>query len=225
MLLQIADILDKPTLSAIRDALAPETLWAKGATTASGRAKAVKNNHQARPDAPAVKGVLEKVRKALFASPVFTSAARPAEIARLMINRYGDGMAYGRHTDAPYIDDVRTDLSFTLFLNDPQDYGGGELIIDAAGAEDVIKLPAGAMVLYPATSIHRVEAVTRGTRLAAIGWIKSRVKSPAHRALLFDLDRAMTALSAARHRGAPPGDDTFDQLLNIKHNLLREFGE
>ena len=225
MLLQIADILDQQTIAAMRDALAGDDVWINGKETAFGRARAAKTNQQALAENPNVRGVLEKSRQAILDARVVRSAAQPEKIARLIVNRYGAGMAYGAHTDAPYIDGIRTDLSFTLFLSEPEEYDGGELIVDTVGAEDSIKLPAGAMALYPSTSVHRVETVSSGERIAIVGWIKSRIKSPSRRALLFDLDRAITELAAARHEKSPPVDATMDRLTNVKNNLLRDFGD
>ncbi|MEZ5895902.1 MAG: Fe2+-dependent dioxygenase [Parvularculaceae bacterium] len=219
MLLQIADILDRPAIEAIREALADDRHWTDGAATAKGRARAAKNNLQAA-ETPETKGVLETIRFAVWSHDLVRSAAQPAKFARVMINRYGEGMRYGDHVDAPYIDGVRTDVSFTLFLADPEEYDGGELVIDTAGAEDRIKLPAGALVLYPATSIHRVETVTRGARICAVGWIKSRIRSAEQRAMLFEIERLNADLAVIE---AP--DAVRDRAANLKNNLLRAFGE
>lgn len=220
MLLQIADVLDRPTLAAIRDALASPSLWEDGGATAKGRARAAKNNLQARLCDPAAKGVSETIAAAVLANDTIRAAALPAAIARLMLNRYDESMEYGAHVDAPYIEGVRTDLSFTLFLSDPGDYDGGALAIDSAGAEDEIKLPAGSLVLYPSSYLHRVERVTRGSRLAAVGWIRSRVRSAERRAMLFELESALADLAAA---GAPVA--VRDRLANLRNNLIRDFGE
>ncbi|MEE2691719.1 MAG: Fe2+-dependent dioxygenase [Pseudomonadota bacterium] len=220
MILQIADILDRSALAAVREALSGEAIWEDGGATAKGRARAAKNNLQARPSAPAAKGAMEMISAAILANETLRAAALPDRIARLMINRYDEGMEYGAHVDAPYIDGVRTDLSFTLFLGDPSDYDGGALVIDSAGAEDEIKLPAGSLVLYPSTFLHRVERVARGSRLAAVGWIRSRVRSTERRAMLFDLERSLAELAAA---GAPAS--VRDRLANLRNNLIRDFGD
>jgi PKHD-type hydroxylase len=149
-----------------------------------------------------------------------STAAQPAALARLMLNRYGEGMEYGAHVDAPYIDGVRTDLSFTLFLSDPASYEGGALVIDSAGAEDALKPPAGTLALYPSSFVHRVEKVTRGERLAAVGWVKSRIRSHEHRMMAFELDRIAADIAAI---GAP--GDLRDRLLNLRNNFLRTFGD
>ena len=220
MIVQVENVLSAVEVDAICDALRDEALWAEGGATASGRARCVKRNHQAKGDDPTVKGVVARISEAVAANPVIKAAAAPERFARLLLSRYGPGMEYGPHVDAPYIDGARTDVSFTLFLSDPETYDGGALVIDGAGSEDCIRLPAGALVLYPSTSLHRVERVTRGARLAAVGWIKSRVKLAEHRAMVFDLTTAIADLDA----GAAPGA-VRDRLANVRNNLLRTFGE
>ena len=220
MLLQIADILQDHEYQAIADAVSDDGLWRDGRDTAKGQARAVKSNQQADRTAAIVKGVSAKIEKALRANAVFVAAAQPASFGRMMVNRYRDGMAYGDHVDAAYVDGLRTDISFTVFLNDPDSYEGGALVIDHAGYEDAIKGPAGSVVLYPSTAVHRVEAVTKGERLACIGWVKSRVKSPEHRGLIFDVE---TSLAELRKCNAPAA--TINRLANVRNNLLRTFGE
>lgn len=219
MTLQIANVIDAALIDAVREATDAPGFWSDGRETARGRAKAAKANEQALSSGPA-KGVLETLARAVMENETVRSAAQPAALARIMLNRYGEGMEYGAHVDAPYIDGVRTDLSFTVFFSAPEEYDGGELVIDAAGAEDFVKLPAGALVLYPSTSLHRVARVTRGRRLAAVGWIKSRVRRAEDRATLFELDRIGADLAAT---GAP--GDVRDRLANIRNNLLRRWGE
>ena len=215
MILQIAGILDDGALAAILETLAAEGAWVDGRATAKGRAREAKTNQQAAPS-PATRPTLALIERAIFSNAVFQSGAQPAALARLMLNRYREGMAYGAHVDAPYIDGVRTDLSFTLFLSDPQTYDGGDLVIDSAGAEDWVKPPAGTLVLYPSTFVHRVEKVTRGERLAAVGWVKSRLRSAEHRAMAFELERLGADLAAA---GTPA--DIRDRLQNLRNNFLR----
>jgi PKHD-type hydroxylase len=220
MILQIADVLKPHEAAALRESLAEDSLWIDGAATAKGRARAAKNNQQARSDAPAVKAALSMASEAVLGCSVVKAAAEPERLARLLFSRYGAGMEYGPHVDAPYIDGTRTDLSFTLFLSEPEQYGGGALVIDAAGSEDFVRLPAGSLVLYPSTSLHRVEPVTRGRRLAAVGWIKSRVRSAEHRAVLFDLATAIADLDA----GGAPGL-VRDRLSTVRNTLLRLWGD
>ncbi len=219
MLLQIADVLDQGALGAVRDALASEDVWIDGRATAAGRAREAKRNQQAAPTSKA-KAALALIERAVVSHPVFQSAAQPAAIARLMLNRYGEGMAYGAHVDAPFIDGVRTDLSFTLFLSAPETYDGGELIIDSAGAEDRLKPSAGTLALYASSFVHRVETVTRGERIAAVGWVKSRIRSAEHRAMAFELDRLGADLAALN-----TPDNLRDRFDNLRNNFLRSFGD
>jgi PKHD-type hydroxylase len=219
MILQIANVLDEGALAAIRETLNEPALWIDGRATAAGRARDAKANQQAAPT-EATRAALALIERAVLAHPVFQSAAQPAALARLMLNRYGEGMEYGAHVDAPYIDGVRTDLSFTLFLSDPASYEGGALVIDSAGAEDALKPPAGTLALYPSSFVHRVEKVTRGERLAAVGWVKSRIRSHEHRMMAFELDRIAADIAAI---GAP--GDLRDRLLNLRNNFLRTFGD
>ncbi len=219
MLLQIANVIDAVLIEAILEAAAADEFWADGRNTAKGRAKSVKSNLQALSPGPA-KGVLDKLSRAVLDNETIRSAAQPAAVARIMLNRYDEGMEYGPHVDAPYIDGIRTDLSFTLFLSNPGDYSGGDLVIDSAGAEDRVKLPAGSLVLYPSTSLNRVERVTRGARIACVGWIKSRIRSQDERNVLFELDRLGVDLGAI---GAPGA--IRDRLANVRNNLLRRWGD
>ncbi|MGE0183271.1 MAG: Fe2+-dependent dioxygenase [Parvularculaceae bacterium] len=223
MLLQIENVIDRAVVEAALEAAAAPGFWTDGRATAKGRARAVKSNEQALGGGPA-KGVLEMLARSILDHETVQSAAQPAALARIMLNRYGEGMEYGAHVDAPYVDGVRTDLSFTLFLTDPADYDGGDLVIDSAGAEDFVKLPAGSLVLYPSTSLHRVTKVTRGARIACVGWIKSRVRSAEQRALLFDLDRIGADLAAVGAGNSAMGD-IRDRLANVRNNLLRRWGE
>ncbi len=219
MILQIAEILDAGALGALREMLGDTDIWIDGRATAAGRAREVKNNQQAGPSGKAAQA-LSLIERAILGNEVFRSAAQPAALARLMLNRHGEGMEYGAHVDAPFIDDVRTDLSFTLFLSDPQAYEGGALIIDSAGAEDALKPAAGTLVLYPSTSLHRVTRVTRGERIAAVGWVKSRLRNAEHRAMAFELERIGADLAGL---GAPA--DLRDRLQNLRNNFLRAFSD
>lgn len=219
MILQIAELLDAGMLDALRETLSDKDVWIDGRATAAGRARAMKHNQQAAPGGKAAPA-LALIERAILENEIFKSAAQPAALARLILNRYGEGMGYGAHVDAPFIDGVRTDLSFTLFLSDPTAYDGGALIIDSAGAEDAIKPPAGTLALYPSGFVHRVEPVTRGERLAAVGWVKSRIRSAEHRALAFEMDRIGADLAAG---GAT--DELRDRLQNLRNNLLRAFAD
>lgn len=220
MLFQIARILKPTECKAIAEALSDDHLWLDGKATAMGAARLAKQNLQADPKTTVVKGVLAKVEKALCANAVFKAAAQPARFGRLMINRYETGMSYGDHVDAPYINDIRSDLSFTVFLSDPDTYDEGALIIEGAGQQTAIRGPLGSAVLYPSTAVHRVEAVTHGERLACVGWVRSRVKASDHRAILYDLE---TVIADLNQLDTPVG--IRNRLNNVRNNLLRNFGE
>ena len=219
-MLMIADILTTPECGAIRAALDNGEIWGDGGSTAAGAARAAKYNEQADPTAAAVKGVVAKIKKALNANQTFMSATIPDRFIRSIINRYEEGMEYGAHVDAPYIDGARSDISFTLFLSDPDDYEGGELIIERPGHDDSVKGPAGSVVVYSSDSVHRVNQVKHGSRLACVGWIKSRVKAVVDREILFELSGVAADLKAV---GAP--GETLRRLNNARNNLFRRFGE
>lgn len=176
-------------------------------------------------DAPAVKGALAKIEKALRAHPVFCSAARPRAITKLLVSRYESGMTYGRHVDDALMGGRRSDLSFTLFLSEPESYEGGELVIERSEGERGVKLPAGQLVLYPSRTLHRVEPVRAGVRLAAVGWIESQVRSGEQREILFDLDRSIELLRGAGAEGGAAQEEALDLLLKTRSNLLRDWIE
>lgn len=220
MILEIGDVLDPARCAAIVESLGAEALWRDGAETASGRASRVKNNLQADRAALETKAASEMITRAVLSHPIIASAAIPDRMVRLLISRSASGMGYGDHVDAAYIDGFRTDLSFTLFLSDPSTYDGGELTLLGAGSVDSIKLSAGALALYPSTMVHRVETVRRGVRLAAVGWIRSRVPRQEARSAIFEFDQICSFLEA---NGAPA--DALDRLQNVKNNLLRLHGE
>jgi PKHD-type hydroxylase len=220
MLLQIANILSAEECRVITDALSPDGLWLDDKSTAKGEARAVIENQQANRENPKVRGVISLIEEKIANNPVVIAAAQPEAFVGLTLNRYRNGMSYGAHVDAPYMLGQRTDLSFTVFLNSPESYEGGELVIENAGHDDAVRGAAGSAVLYPSKSVHRVEPVTSGARLACVGWIKSRVRSAENRALLYELE---TVLADLRSAGAPL--PVYNRLLNVKNNLLRTFGE
>lgn len=212
----IDTIFAAPTIDAIRDALAQEGLFEDGAKTASGAAKAVKSNLQARKGDAVVKRASDMVRETLEQNSDFQAAALPAKFARITFSRYTAGMSYGTHVDNAFINGVRTDLSFTLFLSDPDSYRGGELIIKRHDGDEAVKLPSGALYLYPSDTLHSVAPVEEGERLAAVGWVQSRVRLEEHRAVLFDLDRTLRQL--------PKTEDAEPlrlNLLRVRNSLLR----
>lgn len=197
MILCIADVLDAPMLAALRHELASDDTFVDGRKTAGWHAREVKRNEQADGTRGAVREWRETVGERIRRHPLFQMAARPARMTPVRFSRYRAGMHYGNHVDDPVMGGerpLRTDLSFTLFLEPPEDYDGGELVTDTSAGEQRYKLPAGAMILYPSSTLHRVEPVTRGQRLAAIGWVQSQVRDPAAREILFDLDTARRQL-------------------------------
>ena len=192
MILAIADVLSAADLEAVRGGLASAT-FVDGKATAGWSARLVKSNLQAGPG-PEVERLRALVEARLLAHPVCALATRPKAIIGPLFSRYRPGHAYGTHVDDALIGGVRTDVSFTLFLCDPDSYEGGDLIIETTSGEEAFKLPAGSLVTYPATTLHRVAPVTRGERLAAAGWVRSFIRDAGQRELLFDLETARRRL-------------------------------
>lgn len=219
MLIRIANLFDAATLDALQSTLGDPGLFVDGRQTAGWHARQVKRNLQARRGG-VVDDALAKVEAALLAHEVFVAAARPKAIVRLLISRYEPGMTYGTHVDDALMGGVRTDLSFTLFLCEPESYGGGALVIDDAYGERAVKLPAGELFLYPSTTLHRVEPVTEGVRLAVVGWVRSFVRDGERREVLFDLDTALR--SVHQSEGKTP---LFDLLAKTRTNLLRMWAD
>lgn len=225
MLLHIPDVLDKARVAELRGALDAGP-WADGGASAGPQAAAVKRNFQYSTASPRFAELSGVVAAALERHPLFVSAALPSRILPPMFNRYENGGSYGDHIDnASQIDRrdgsrVRTDLSVTVFLSAPDDYDGGELVVeDTYGAHEV-KLPAGDAILYPASSLHRVEPVTRGVRIASFLWVQSLVRDTAERTMLFELDMNLLRLRA--HHGNAP---ELVALTGHYHNLLRRWSE
>jgi PKHD-type hydroxylase len=221
MLLQIPDVLTVDELRDAREHLAGAT-WIDGRETAGSQARQVKHNQQLDAQGVPARALQALVLQAVQRHPVFFSAALPKRVLPPMFNRYaGEGNHYGDHVDQAIRypaggERLRTDLSCTLFLSDPADYDGGELVIEDLFGPRRVKLPAGHLVLYPGTSVHRVEPVTRGARMASFFWIESLVRSHEQRRLLYDLDMNLMRL---RQR---VGDVTETvALAGTYHNLLR----
>ena len=225
MLLSIPDVLSPDEITALR-ALLDQGVWRDGRATAGGQAIHAKQNEQLRTDSEAAQTALERVLQALNRSALFFSAALPHRIFPPQFNRYsGETNTYGNHVDGAVMhtartgDKVRSDVSCTLFLTDPSDYDGGELVIQDTYGEQRIKLPAGHMVVYPSTSVHRVDPVTRGARISSFFWIQSMVRNDEQRRLLFDLDMNLLRL---RQQGESP---VTVGLTGTYHNLLRMWAE
>lgn len=225
MIVRIASVLSADELPAIRARLASGA-WDDGRLTAGFQSAQVKANLQLRQNDPVAREAGDAVLSALERSPLFVSAALPHHVFPPLFNRYGPGMSFGNHVDnavrqipgTPHR--LRTDVSATLFLNAPEEYDGGELIVEDTFGTHSIKLAAGDLVVYPASSLHRVSPVTRGVRQAAFFWIQSMVRDDRARALLFDLDSSIRDLTAT---GADR--DSLVRLTHCYHNLLRRWAE
>jgi PKHD-type hydroxylase len=219
MILCIGEILTPIELAEI-GSLAEKIRFVDGRSTAGWAARGVKDNLQAAADDPLAAALLARLRRRLEAHPVFAIAARPRRFGPLLLSRYEAGMGYGRHVDDAIMGEARSDLSFTLFLADPGSYEGGELVVESPAGEQSFKLEAGHLVLYPSTTLHRVEPVRRGVRLAAVGWVQSLVRDPGRRELLFELDTARRRLFEQGGK-----DEVFDLVDKSLRNLLRMWAE
>lgn len=207
-------------------ALLADAPWADGRATAGYQSAAVKRNEQLPERHPLTQQLQEIVEGGLAASLLFQSAALPAHIFPPLFNRYTSGHDFGTHVDnairqAPGGAALRTDLSATLFLADPASYAGGELEIEDGSASHRFKLAAGSMLLYPATTLHRVTPVTRGARLASFFWVQSLVADASRRAILFDIDLGIQSL---RPRVGDQ-DPALVALTGAYHNLLRQWAQ
>ncbi|MGE0151387.1 MAG: Fe2+-dependent dioxygenase [Reyranellaceae bacterium] len=219
MIVFIGELLAQDQVERLRE-LMEQTRFVDGRETAGQLARQVKRNNQVDSDDERLPEMRRIVADALEKNRLFYSAARPKHVKPPMFSRYVPGMEYGNHVDDAIMAGMRTDLSFTLFLSTPESYDGGELVIDSTAGEQDIKLPAGSAVLYPSTSLHRVAPVTRGERLAAVTWIRSFIRDPARREILFDLDRVQDALIG---RGGKTLE--VDLLAKTQSNLLRLWAE
>ena len=224
MLLQIENVLSSVQIAECREALRTQT-WVDGRITAGRQSARTKRNLQVAQDEPVARRLGEMILDALGSHPTFVSAALPLRIFPPLFNRYDEGMSFGGHVDnairSSGLARFRTDVSATLFLTDPTDYDGGELIVEDAYGEHAVKLSAGDMILYPATSVHRVASIRRGSRWAALFWAQSMVRADAQRSLLFDLDNAIQAMSIK----VGQGDPAVISLTGAYNNLLRMWAE
>lgn len=227
MLLHIPDILTRDEVTRLRRAL-DAAAWADGRETVGVQGARVKHNEQLPDDSPLKRELGGVILAALERSPLYFAAALPRRTVPPRFNRYRGGGEYGFHVDGSVMllgrgadrDYVRSDLSCTLFLCEPEEYDGGELIISDTYGEHEVKLPAGDLVLYPSSSLHRVAPVTRGARLASFFWVQSLVRDPAQRRLLFEMDASIERL---RQTGADA--EAVLQLSGVYHNLLRQWAE
>jgi PKHD-type hydroxylase len=225
MLLRIPELLTPEALQRCR-AIIEAADWADGGITAGSQSAQVKNNRQLPEDAQASRAARSIVVEALGKSALFMTGALPKKTFPPLFNRYdGSANAFGNHIDNAIRTSaggawVRTDLSATLFLSDPDTYDGGELVVEDTFGEQSIKLAAGDMILYPSSSVHRVQPVTRGTRLACFFWIESMVRDDAQRRVLFDLDMSILTLRGSEGDSAP-----VVRLTGVYHNLLRMWAD
>jgi PKHD-type hydroxylase len=223
MLLSIPDVLDANQVRHCRAAL-ESAEWVDGKVTAGFQSARAKDNAQVPEGHPVARRCGDMIVTALGRTPLFISAALPLRVFPPLFNRYRGGQAFGNHIDnavrqvpgTPHR--IRTDLSATLFLSDPDEYEGGELVVQDTYGAHAVKLPAGQMILYPASSLHHVRPVTRGARIGSFFWIQSMVADDAERTILFDLDSSIRALSM----DIPDSPDIV-RLTGIYHNLIRRW--
>ena len=215
MIRQFDDILSQEQLMCL-NALLEKAVFSDGAATAGAAARRVKNNLQAKVGQPGLDEARALFGEAVLQNKAFRDFALPLRIVPPLFSRYETGMRYGEHTDNALMGSVRTDLALTLFLNPPDAYDGGELVIDADRESRSIKLAAGSAIVYSASSLHRVEPVTRGCRQVCVTWIQSMVRDAGQREIITDLD---IALGHARH-SAPDVRETL-LLAKVRANLLR----
>lgn len=224
MMLHVPQVLDRDQVRRMRAALDAAD-WIDGRGTAGAQSASAKHNQQLAGAAPLARQLGEQVLRALAASPLFYAAALPRRFVPPLFNRYQGGGSYGMHVDASVHvlaggDSLRTDLSCTLFLTEPEDYDGGELVVaDTYGTHEV-KLPAGDLILYPSTSLHRVEPVTRGARVSSFFWLQSLVRDDAERHMLFELDQTIQKL-----RGRHGDNEEVLALTALYHNLVRRWAD
>jgi PKHD-type hydroxylase len=225
MLITIPDVLTSQQLSQARQALASAD-WVDGRVTAGHQSARAKNNLQLAEGTPVAQQLGDMILQALGQNSLFISAALPMKVFPPLFNSYAGGHSFGTHVDNAIrhvkgsSHRVRSDLSATLFLTAPEDYDGGELIIEDTYGTHSVRLPLGHMVLYPSSSLHRVEPITRGRRVSSFFWVQSMIRSDAQRTLLFDLDNATQRVNRDL-----PSNPAAVQLTGIYHNLLRQWAE
>ncbi len=226
MLICIPDVLSKADVAEFR-AVMDAVEWEDGRSTAGAQSAEVKKNEQLPPNGEVSRKLGERVIRALTANPLFVSAAIPLHIFPPLFNRYGVGHRFGVHVDNAVRGDhltgtrIRTDLSVTLFLSEPDEYDGGELVVEDYYGSHEVKLPAGQLVLYPATSLHTVTPITRGVRVASFFWLQSMIRDAHARSMIFDLDTAIQGLVERLGRNDPE----VVKLSGLYHNLIRYWAE
>lgn len=236
MLLRIPQVLQPDELAQVRQLILTAD-WADGRITAGSQSGTVKNNRQLPEELPAAQQARHLVSVALARNPMFVTGALPKSVYPPLFNRYGGGHDtnhFGNHIDnavrthAATARHVRTDISCTLFLSEPASYDGGELVVQDTYGEQRIKFDAGDLVMYPGTSVHRVEPVTRGERLASFFWIESMVRADTQRRLLYEMDMAITSLRRKDMAQSVPGSAESSEVIKLTgcyHNLLRMWAD
>ena len=226
MMLHIPEVLTKAQVAELRAAIDAAD-WIDGNATSGTQSALAKRNEQLPEGSAAARFAGEKILDALSRSPLFVTAALPQTVFPPLFNRYGGGQTFATHIDNSIRQSrdgsvrIRSDLSATLFLTEPEDYDGGELLVEDTYGVHEVKLPAGDMILYPASSLHQVTPVTRGARTSSFFWIQSMIRDDARRALLFQMDIAIQQLSLKVGAGAPE----LVSLTGTYHNLLRMWAE
>lgn len=226
MLITIPNVLTREEVTEFRKMLDAAD-WDDGKTTAGAQSASVKNNRQLPSTGDVAQALGQRILQKLSANPLFLSAALPSKILPPMFNRYESGETFGMHVDNairvnPLTQErLRTDLSMTVFLSDPDDYDGGVLVVEDHYGTQEVKLPAGDMVLYPSTSLHEVTPVTKGARVSSFFWLQSMVRDNAQRTILFDLDQTIQTLAGR----AGADDPEVVRLTGIYHNLIRLWSE
>jgi PKHD-type hydroxylase len=226
MLISIPDVLSKSDVADFRRIMEADS-WEDGRSTAGAQSAEVKQNEQLPPDGATSRRLGERILVALAANPLFIAAAVPLRIFPPLFNRYSPGQFFGEHVDNCVRGDrltgmrIRTDLSVTLFLSEPDEYDGGELVIDDFSGSQRVKLPAGHLVLYPSTSLHMVTPITRGARVCSFFWIQSMIKDTHARNMTLEFDHALQTLVTRLGRNDPE----VRKLTNVYHNLIRYWAE
>lgn len=215
MILHLSNCLSAIDLKAIKETV-KDVSFHDGLSSAGRAAIQVKQNQQA--DTVEIAGILKLTEQRLLANDLFVQSTRPQQFVRLLLSRYQPGMRYGTHVDEALINNQRTDISFTLFLSDQNQYQGGELVLEDSSGERSWKLDAGDLLLYPSTYLHRVNEVTEGERMAIVGWVTSRVRDPNQREILFDLE-----LSQREEFNLNGKTEQYDRLSRVRNNLLRQW--
>jgi len=223
MMIHIPGVLNADQVARCRDVMT-RAAWVDGRVTAGHQSAQVKHNLQLPEDAPEAHELGDMVLDALGRSNLFMSSVLPKQVFPPLFNRYDAGMTFGAHVDnairAGSGARIRTDVSSTLFISSPDEYDGGELVVQDTYGEHTVKLPAGDMIVYPATSLHNVTPITRGSRIASFFWTQSMIRDESKRRLLFDMDMAIIKLNCDH-----AGHESVVELTSVYHNLLRQWAE